>query len=485
MRLKSKIYLYTSVLFAILLTAVCISVYMLFGRMAIGDETRRIEAEALLIADRVASSASEIAPDDLLRAYVPADGMLRVVRPDGTSLPAVTNGDGDPFITEAYEYREDLNNEHLSGGGHGYIRVSVPVIWSDGEVRSVQISRSIADTEGRLAVLRTVLALVALLAMVPAILASGVLANRIIRPISALTGTMSDIRQSGTFRQIETGQKPGDELAEMERTFNEMIALLETNFERQERFVSDASHELKTPLTIIESYANLLRRRGRERPEVFDEAVDAILSESVRMRELTERLLQSARRPEADTLQLTEADLAKCVRESASVISKAYGRKVEVESAEFVTVTTDEAKVRQLLFILLDNARKYSEEKIEVETLGGKGLPAVIRVKDRGVGIPEAELPKVFDRFYRVDSSRTRQTGGSGLGLSLAKDIADVLNIAIRIDSEVGRGTTVTLTFAPEGIPPRVSEKEAGRYGLLRRSARHDGRLEQRKEEEE
>lgn len=482
MRLKSKIYLYTSVLFAALLAVVCISVYVLFQRMSVEDETQRIQAEAFLIAERVAGSSAQIAPDDLLRAYVPADGMLRVVRPEGTSLSAVTNGAGDAFIAETYAYHEGVTSERLHVGGIGYVRVSVPVIWSDGEVRSVQISRSIADTEGRLAVLRTVLVVVSLLALIPAVLASRVLSNRIVKPISALTGTMGDIQQSGKFRQIETGQKPGDELADMERAFNEMIALLEANFARQERFVSDASHELKTPLTIIESYANLLRRRGKERPEVFDEAVGAILSESVRMRELTERLLQSARRPEADTLELVETDLTEAVRESAAAFSGAYGRHVKVRGEDLVTVTTDTAKVRQLLFILLDNARKYSEDGIEVEVSGRSGTAATIRVIDRGVGIPEAELPKVFDRFYRVDSSRTRQTGGSGLGLSLAQDIAEALGVQIGIESRVGKGTIVALAFPTFNLPRPSSESRSGKAGLGRRSKRTNEQQSERKE---
>ncbi|MCQ4088227.1 cell wall metabolism sensor histidine kinase WalK [Saccharibacillus sp. JS10] len=447
MRLKSKIYSYTSVLFAVLLAVVGVSVYLLFERMSIQDETKRIQSEAFLIAERVAGSAAQIAPDDLLRAYVPADGMLRIVRPDGSSSSAVTNGEGDAFIADAYVYHFSLTNERLHVKDEGYIRVSVPVIWSDGEVRSVQISRSIADTEDRLAVLRTVLVLVCLLALLPAIVASRVLANRIVKPISALTGTMSEIRQSGKFRHIESGQKPGDELAEMENTFNEMITLLESNFARQERFVSDASHELKTPLTIIESYANLLRRRGKERPEVFDEAVDAILSESIRMRELTENLLQSARRPEADSLDLSEVNLTKTVNESVTAFSGAYGREVDVHAPASVIVTTDSAKVRQMLFILLDNARKYSEDQIEVKVLSGNGIQAIVKVIDYGVGIPAEELPKVFDRFYRVDSSRTRQTGGSGLGLSLARDLAEVLDVGIKMDSTLGEGTVVTLTF--------------------------------------
>ncbi|CAM3530022.1 MULTISPECIES: sensor histidine kinase [Saccharibacillus] len=466
MKLKSKIYLYSSVLFAALLAAACISIYLLFEKMSLDAESHRFEMEAELTAERISESASRTAPDDLLRAYAPADGMLRVVEPDGTSLarPVTASEDtqlSERLSSEPYAYTAAHAAERLRSGGEGYIRVSVPVIWSDGEVLSVQISRSIADIEDRFNVLKTVLVIVALLALIPAILASTVLANRIVKPIAVLTGTMGDIRRSGRFQQIETGQQPGDELAEMGRTFNEMIGLLEGNFARQERFVSDASHELKTPLTIIESYASLLKRRGKERPEVFDEAVDAILSESVRMRELTERLLHLARSPEADSLEFTDADLAESAQDSARAFVRAYGRDIEVRAPEPVFVRTDPAKVRQLLFILLDNARKYSEDRITLEASGGGGQPAELKVIDRGIGISAEELPKVFDRFYRVDSSRTRSTGagGSGLGLSLAQDLAQALDIRIGIRSEEGTGTTVTLQFPCAGANAGASER--------------------------
>ena len=112
-------------------------------------------------------------------------------------------------------------------------------------------------------------------------------------------------------------------------------------------------------------------------------------------------------------------------------------------------VTSDVQKLKQLLFIFLDNARKYSDEYISVY-IGKTSDEPYLRIEDRGIGIPKEDLPKVFDRFYRVDKARTRKQGGSGLGLSMANEIADALDIRIEMDSLEGRGTTVTLFFGKD-----------------------------------
>ncbi|MGV2787637.1 HAMP domain-containing protein, partial [Clostridium perfringens] len=158
-------------------------------------------------------------------------------------------------------------------------------------VVNIQVARSLAATMETLQVLRIVLVAVTAIALVPVIISTRILGRLIVQPITALLQTMREIRQRGRFRRIELKEKSKDELVEMGAAFNDMITLLESNHARQEQFVSNASHELKTPLTIIESYASLLKRRGLDRPELFMESVEAIHSEAIRMKELTEQLL--------------------------------------------------------------------------------------------------------------------------------------------------------------------------------------------------
>ncbi|WP_091012532.1 sensor histidine kinase [Paenibacillus amylolyticus] len=446
MSLRSKIYGYSSVLFAVLLIAVNLSVYIVFERMSIDNEVNRVEAEAESIVKGVRQSAGSIPPDDLLRAYAPVNGMLRIVNEDGTSSPVTTTAASEQLSKLPYKYESEKKSEYTQVEQIGYVWVSVPVIWPDGEVVNVQVTESIAETENRLSVLRTVLVAVTIIALIPAIISSRILANRMTRPIQQMTRTMTDIQSSGQFKRLPLEEGSKDELKTMGQTFNRMMDLLESNFERQERFVSDASHELKTPLTIIESYASLLQRRGKERPEVFDEAVEAILSESVRMREMTEQLLLLAKQPEQWNVQLERVDITRLATESTRAFREAYHREVRCVDPGPIWAISDESKLKQLLFILLDNARKYSEDAIEVR-LEAEGQECRIRIVDTGIGIREDELKKVFDRFYRVDPARTRSLGasGSGLGLSLAKELAGAVGARIELTSTEGEGTEASI----------------------------------------
>ncbi|MFD0958233.1 sensor histidine kinase [Paenibacillus chungangensis] len=451
MKLKSKIHLYSSVMFAALLIIMNLSIYVAFSGMSIDSGLDETEAKTETTAERLRQSAGSIPEADLLRAYVPLDGMLRIVTQDGNNAAMVTSSSELELSKRPALYYPRKHVEVVKEAGHTYTLVSVPVIWMEGEVVNVQVMESLQATMDNLDVLRTALMLVTAIALIPVVLSGRLLGSLIMRPITAMTTTMRDIKGSGTFKRLEQDGKSKDELKEMGDTFNEMIELLESNYDKQKRFVSNASHELKTPLTVIESYSSLLLRRGKERPELLEESLRAIHSEAVRMKEMTEQLLLLAKHKEQWNIELQELDLVQLAEESARAFRSAYDREVNV-SAELrpVMAHTDQNKLKQLLFIFLDNARKYSDEgiTITVERHGDRGR---IRITDRGIGIPKEDLSKVFDRFFRVDQARSRKTGGVGLGLSLAQEIAAAIGIVVALDSLEGVGTTVTLTL--ENVP--------------------------------
>lgn len=444
MKLRNKINLYTAFLFILLILLMNTSIYMVFSTMMIDNELDQIKAETEKTAIDVSKGIKQVNPKDLLRAYVPVDGMIEVLSADGTPIAMITTNSETALRKKNGEYYTGEKSEIIMYENKQYAFSSIPIIWSDGNIVNLQLTNSMDKTNEVLSVLRIVLVAVTIIAVIPVILSTHILSNLITRPIKTMTETMKDIQESGKFKRIQLEEKSKDELSIMGNTFNKMIDLLASNFEKQEQFVSNASHELKTPLTIIESYADLVKRRGKQRPEVIDESIEAIHSEAVRMRDMIEQLLLLAKHDEKWDIEMKEINITELVRESSTIFQNAYGRTIELEYNDMVYVITDDQKLKQLLFILLDNAKKYSDEKISIYIGKNEGQPC-IRITDRGIGIPRSDLPKVFDRFYRVDKARTRKQGGSGLGLSMAKEIAEAIDIDIQLESVEGVGTTVTL----------------------------------------
>ncbi|MED3995549.1 HAMP domain-containing sensor histidine kinase [Peribacillus frigoritolerans] len=446
MRLRKKINLYTAVLFIFLLLLMNVSIYFVFSNLMMVNEMNRAKAETGKIAFDVSENVNNISPNDLLRAYLPIDGMIGIVIEGQRKGTAVTSNSEKQLSNRNSSFYPGEKSEIITYQQKKYVFVSNPIVWGDGSVVNLQITKSMSATEEMLAVLRIVLIAVTIIAMIPVLISSTILSNFIARPIRSMIDTMKEIQTSGQFKRLSLEEKSKDELVEMGKTFNHMIDLLQANFEKQEQFVSNASHELKTPLTVIESYASLLKRKGLERPDLFDESIEAIHSEAIRMREMTEQMLLLAKHQEKWNIEKENVNLTDIMAELAKVYKNAYNRTVEIYSGDAIEAVTDVQKLKQLLFIFLDNARKYSDELIFVY-IGQTGNEAYIRIEDRGDGIPKAELPKVFDRFYRVDKARNRKQGGSGLGLSVAKEIADAIDVRIEMDSLEGRGTIVTLLF--------------------------------------
>ena len=167
---------------------------------------------------------------------------------------------------------------------------------------------------------------VILIAMIPITISSAALGRIVIHPIDNLIKTMSESRQTGTYEKIEVPAEGKDEMAQMGHEFNDMMGQLESNFKKQEQFVSNASHELKTPLTVIESYARLLTRRGFDDRPVAEEAIGAILNESIRMKNMIEQMLHLARNQEQTVPNFAETDINALVEKTLQPMRQAYTR---------------------------------------------------------------------------------------------------------------------------------------------------------------
>jgi two-component system, OmpR family, sensor histidine kinase ArlS len=446
MKLRNKINLYTAFLFSILLLIINITVYYSFNKLILDSELSTAHNEMKKISENIGKSLGTISEDILIRSYVPVNGMIQIVTKDNNDFSPYTSPGAHDLSKRNSAFYGNEVSKTVEYQDRLFSFESMPIILQDGSIANLQITKSMESATNNVATLRLVLIMVTLIALIPVLISSRILSNLITRPVTSMIRTMTDIRQSGAFKRLKLEGSSKDELFQMGQSFNHMIDLLEINFDKQKQFVSNASHELKTPLTIIESYASLLKRRGLTEPKLLSESIEAIHSEAIRMKEMTEQLLMLARHHEQWNIELNQLNISQLITQTVKVFKNAYNRDIEFvqENSTPLFIETDEKKLKQLLFIFLDNARKYSDETISVE-LGHDQSRVFIRIIDHGIGIHESDLPKVFDRFYRVDKARSRKQGGSGLGLSLAKEIADVIGVQIHLDSVLGAGTTVTI----------------------------------------
>ncbi|WP_338449198.1 ATP-binding protein [Niallia oryzisoli] len=445
MKLRQKINFSTTFLFIGLFVLINFSIYFVFSYLILEGEKEQAQAEGEKIVDGISESLGAIKTDELLRAYVPINGMIQIVSSEQKRLSLVTSPSEKELSSREVQYYEKEVREKISYKDHTYLFQSIPTIGADGKIVNLQIMKNIQSAVDDLVILRLVLLSVTIITMIPLFVSSRLLSNVITNPITSLIETMTEIRKKGHFKRIQLESRSKDELYEMGETFNHMMDLLEANFQKQDQFVANASHELRTPLTIIESYASLMKRRGFEEPEIFHESIEAIHSEAVRMKDMVEQLLLLAKHNEEWDIQFETIDLEEHVRQTVQTFENAYQREICFHvQQEGITVLSDPQKLKQLTYIILDNAKKYSEDVITVEVGIQDGNP-FIQIADRGVGIPKEDLNKVFDRFYRVDKARSRQMGGTGLGLSLAKELTDAMNSRLSIDSLEGVGTTVRI----------------------------------------
>ncbi|MCC3355846.1 sensor histidine kinase [Bacillus sp. REN16] len=444
MKLRKKINLFTAVVFIILLVLVNIASYFTFSQMMFNGELDRTEAEAERAMNGISQTGNSVSAATLLRTYLPLDGMMQVVRPDGSVAAQAFVPEQQALENFPTAYHKAKQRQIIDFNGVPHAFVSYPIIWLNGDVVELQVIENLSSTSNNLKTLSLVLLAVTLIATIPVFVSTRLLSNVITQPITKMIQTMREIRKSGQYKRIELSKESNDELYEMGHTFNEMMDLLEVNYEKQENFVSNASHELKTPLTVIDSYASLLKRRGQADPKLFHEAVDAIQSEAIHMRELTQQLLLLAKHDEQWKLYIEPVSLLQLVDESVVSFREAYKREISIIAEEEIIVRTDKQKLKQLFYILMENALKYSEKPVIV-VLGQERKRPSIKIIDQGVGIPAQDVEKVFDRFYRVDKARARKTGGYGLGLSLAKELADAIHAQVQLESIEGEGTTANI----------------------------------------
>lgn len=276
----------------------------------------------------------------------------------------------------------------------------------------------------------------------------------IFQPIKEMTQTVKEISEKNlNLRLNVSGSK--NELKELTLTFNEMMNRIEEQYNKQKQFVSDASHELRTPIAVIQGYAVMLDRWGKNDQEVLQESIASIKNEAHNMRELVDKLLFLARHENSSFIfQKEEFSLTEMILETAretQIIDSAHIITYDINQE--VSVYADKNMLKQAIRIFIDNAIKYSPAGGEIAIgLGKEDKNITVSIKDNGIGMTRNELKHIFDRFYRSDQSRTKDKGGHGLGLAIAKIIVLNHNGKIRVKSKLDEGSEFTIILPGSSI---------------------------------
>lgn len=399
---------------------------------------------------------------------VPSDYSLILYTPGGDPQLLGGNPDDHPDIsTISVEDAQDRGARpyQVRGtDGHNWRVVAVTVLYI-GQPAVVVIGLPLQSVDDVLKHATLVVTGVGLLTLLLASLIASWTVSRSFRPLAKVEKTAAAIAAGDLSRRVDV-ENPGTEVGRLGSSLNAMLAHIETAFAartasegRMRRFAADASHELRTPLVTIRGFSELYRHGALATDEDVATAMGRIESEAKRMGSMVEDLLLLARLDEQRPLQQKPVDL-QLIAHDAVVDTQASDRSRPISLAGLgedraapAPVLGDEAKLRQVVGNLVGNALRYTpdgspiELAVGVRTSDGGQPVAVIEVRDHGPGISEEDASKVFERFYRADTSRTRETGGSGLGLAIVAAIVGSHGGSVRVETTDGGGATLVVSL--------------------------------------
>ncbi len=279
-------------------------------------------------------------------------------------------------------------------------------------------------------------------------IASSLAASKAIKPVYKLIQTTSGISHSNLGTRLDLPEHK-DELFDLTITINELLARIEASLKQQKQFISDASHEMRTPLSAIRGTLEVLIRKQRD-PKLYEEKVNVVIGQVDRLDALLDQLLQLARIESGintlrkETINLTKVIVA--LKERWAEAANLNMISIHLPIPDQVFITGDKIFLELILDNLVSNAIKYGKENGNI-FISWEEAAKTLSVKDDGQGISESDLPHIFDRFYRIDESRSSEVKGNGLGLSIAKELADIQQIKLAVSSQPGIGSTFTLQF--------------------------------------
>ncbi len=464
MSIRARIAILSAFLTAIILAGIGIGVYFTLQRSINQEIDNRLRSVFVGVATRSSGELS-LATGQLTGVYIPdldpfaSPGLyVQVTNTDGTGYKNSTPSTPNVFMpipSGVLRQNQKGNVQYYTTSFHEVpVRVlSAPLVTPSGQVAGmVQTVQPLTATQKTMQTLRLLFLAGLGFGLVAAALGAYVLSGRSLRPLSRITNTARGIGRSRDLSDRIELPRTGDEVQDLAETFNAMLDRLDEAFTAERRFVSDASHELRTPLTALRGNAEILLRQiemGAVEKEDAIEILSDIRDESERMGRLVQNLLTLARADVGWTPELELVPLDQIASDASRLAVRLAGKhEFSFDIDEEVDVIGNSDQLKQLLLILLDNAFTYTPEKSSVSlAVEGQDDTARLVVRDSGPGIPSEQLERIFDRFYRGDAARDKRAAGAGLGLPIARWIVECHNGKIEAESEIGKGTAITVTL--------------------------------------
>jgi two-component system OmpR family sensor kinase len=460
---RARLTLWYVSLLAAILVVVLVMVYVLLARalyVRIDDGLQAVIqtaatslandlAEGQGIDDAARSTAAELASRQQLVAIYDGRGRGEAGREDDIVVPLPPTGeipvDGEASLLTIVE-ADDLDDRHRLA----LRRVMIP----PGVEYVIVVGSSLEPTDEELASLRSILAYVVPLSLVVAGIGGWFLAGRSLSPVVAMADRARKIGVESLNARLPVAN-PRDELGLLAETFNELLARLETSVHQQRQFMADASHELRTPVTIARTAARVALQQPTRTESEYRETLQIVEQEAIRLSRIVDDMFTLTRAdagnyPVRTTPMYLDEVVDDAVR-AARVVAATRDVSITVECVHSAAFTGDEELIRRLIVNVLDNAVRYSSAKGDVRVaLDRTGDLYAVSVSDQGPGIPAEAQSRIFERFYRVDMARTHDgvsDGGAGLGLALARWIAHVHGGDITLAASSRLGSTFVITL--------------------------------------
>jgi two-component system OmpR family sensor kinase len=473
--LRFKLTLWYVLILGILLTSFSSFLYFTLSKSLHRDVDNKLRSLAELIASESASPLSKFGFGNIDKALEesmnlkPIGKFIQVLDESGKIGPKSDNLKNVqlPISLNALKNasRGLITFETNRSFGNTPLRIiTFPVIEKENNhiTKIVQIASSLEEVEEALNTLFIILVITVPLALMLASLGGQFLAHKALKPVDNITQTARMITSRNLNQRIKP-LKVKDEISRLIETFNEMISRLDQSFRQTKQFSSDASHELKTPLTILKGEMEVTLRKERTSHE-YQQTLKSNLEEINRMSQIIDDLLLLSKadtgeiRLNKENINLT--DILNEVVAQMNILAQSKNLHIETSNHhEDIRIFGDALRIRELFLNLIENGIKYTEEGGSIHITLKKDIPSEVRtlsgssgekqtgfvkiiVSDTGIGIAKEDQKRIFDRFFRVDKARSREQGGSGLGLSICKWIVEAHQGEIKVESEIGKGSS-------------------------------------------